>query len=197
MEQDSTGARLDLRDAARDAVRTQVSDRALVLFDEHGFDETTVDDIVRSVGISARSFFRYFATKEDAVIGDPLPYGRRIAAAFADRPADESPLTALRAALQVLVDASDNERGLLMMRVIMSAPSLRARHLEKHLAWGRLLEPVAVQRVGGPDGNRRLRARMLVHGSLAAVDVAFTEWVAVDGSVPLGDLLDQAFQALG
>jgi AcrR family transcriptional regulator len=183
--------RLNLRSAARDAVRAQVAEQAVRLFDERGFDVTTVEDVAQAVGISQRSFFRYFATKEDAVVGDPLPYGRDIAAELATRPDDEDPWTSLRGALQRLVRDVDTELGLITMRVVMSAPSLRARHLEKHLAWGRMFEDVLHERAGG-----RLRAQVVVHGTLACLDVAFNEWVAADRSVSLSELFDEAIAAL-
>lgn len=190
---DTETKRVDLRAAARDAVRTQVADRALVLFDERGFDALTVDDICQAVGISARTFFRYFPAKEDVVVGDPMPFGHAILEAFAARPPEEDPRAAMRAALQLLVDALDSENGLRKLRVIMSAPSLRARHLEKHLAWAGILEPVALARVGGPAASRRLRAHLLIQGALTCMDVAFDEWVALDGASPLSDVVDQAF----
>ena len=192
----SPETRLDLRATARDHVRAQVADRALDLFAEHGFDATPVDEICASVGISPRTFFRYFPSKEDAVVGDPMPLGRDIAAALAARPSDEDPWTSMRAGLQLLVDALPPERGLVLMRVIMSAPSLRARHLEKHLAWGALFEPIIRERLVGADATRRLRASVVVHGSLAALDAAFDEWVGQDGASTFETVLDESFAAL-
>ncbi|WP_402464486.1 TetR family transcriptional regulator [Isoptericola aurantiacus] len=183
--------RADLRRAARDVVRSQVAESAVRLFDERGFDATTVDEVAQHVGISPRSFFRYFASKEDAVLGDPIPYGLEIAATLAARPADEDPWTALRGALERLVRDVDTELGLITMRVVMSAPTLRARHLEKHLAWGRMFEDILRDRAGG-----RLPAQVVVQGTFACLDVAFSEWVALDRAVPLSNLFDQAMAAL-
>src|SRR5919106_1490469 len=56
-----------LRDRTRRAVRAEISQAAVALFAERGFDETTVEEIARAVGMTKRSFFRYFPTKEDAV----------------------------------------------------------------------------------------------------------------------------------
>jgi len=188
--------RMDLRGAARDAVRDQVAESALRLFDERGFEATTVDDVARAVGISPRSFFRYFTSKEDAVVGDPMPYGRLVSTDLAARPADEPPWDSLRAALQRLVDDIENDRGMLTMRVVMSSPSLRARHLEKHLAWGQMFEPEIVERIAGPATTRRLRANALIHAAFACLDAAFGEWVALERARTLSDLLDEAFDTL-
>lgn len=196
MSEATRSPRLDLRGAARDAVRDQVAESALRLFDEHGFDATTVDDVARAVGISPRSFFRYFTSKEDAVVGDPMPYGRLVTDDLAARPADEQPWDSLRAALQRLVDDAENDRGMLTMRVVMSSPSLRARHLEKHLAWGQMFEPEVLKRIGGLAATRRLRAHALIHAAFACLDAAFGEWVALERARTLSELLDDAFQAL-
>jgi AcrR family transcriptional regulator len=198
VERTAATARLNLRQTARDAVRAEVQDRAMDLFAERGFEETTVDDIVRAVGISARSFFRYFPTKEDVATGDVERWGQQLVHALAQQPEDADPWQAMRDAMQFFVDGAtaDPQRVLRDMRVIMSAPSLRARHTEKHLQWARMLTPAAEQRVGGDRKTRRLRAQVLVHGSIMCLDVAVAEWVASDGKTSLNNLLDTAFNEL-
>jgi AcrR family transcriptional regulator len=49
-----------LKERTRDAVRQEIAEAALLLFDEQGFDETTVEQIASAAGLSCRSFFRYF-----------------------------------------------------------------------------------------------------------------------------------------
>ncbi len=188
-----------MRDVARDAVRARVADYALDLFVEHGFDNTTVDDIADAAGISPRSFFRYFATKEDVVIEDPVANGRTLADALAVRPAGEDPWDSMRVTLQALVaGGSDPEsrRGLRTMRVVFGSATLRARNLEKHLTWAQMITPLAEQRFDGDPAERRFRAQTLIHGAFTCFDVALAEWVARDGATPLAELLDIAFDEL-
>jgi hypothetical protein len=59
-----------------------------------------------------------------------------------------------------------------------------------------MLTPAAEQRVSGERKTRRLRAQVLVHGSIMCLDVAFAEWVATDSRTSLNDLLDTAFNVL-
>ena len=194
-----TNPRRGLRALTRDSVRDQIADQALRLFDADGFDETTVDDIAGAVGISARSFFRYFPAKEDVVISDSRPLGILVRDSAAARPAAEPVWTVLRRAFEPLEVATGDEvdRGLRIMRVMMSTATLRARNLEKHITWGVLLEPVVVERLDGDPDTRRFRAQTLIHAALACLDVALAEWTRREGAVPVSQLLDEAFAAVG
>ncbi len=189
---------MGLRDLARSSVRDHVADQAVRLFDERGFDATTIDDIAAAVGMSSRTFFRYFATKEDVVIEDPAPFGGVVRDAAAQRPDDESAWTALRRALDPVAEKAGaaTEPWLRSMRVMMSTASLRARNTEKHNAWALMLEPVITARLDGPEDTRQYRARTVIQAALACLDVALAEWTLRGGTVPLGTLLDEAFTAV-
>jgi AcrR family transcriptional regulator len=185
-----------LRERTREAVRTEVRREALALFLQKGFEATTAEDIAAAVGISPRSFFRYFASKEDVLISDSIAFGHRVVDALAARPASEAIWASLRAALTPLVDGvmEQHPRGLNMMQVIMTTASLRAHHFEKHLTWEQLLIPIVEKRIGGPGKSRALRAQTLTHVALACLDVALAEWVAQGGEPDLGALLDIVFR---
>jgi AcrR family transcriptional regulator len=200
--------KVGLRELTRASVRDQIAEQALLLFDEKGFDATTVDDIAATVGISARSFFRYFPTKEDAVIGDPSALAGVIRDAAAARPADESAWVALRRALDPfeVTDRADITRGLRHMRVMMSTASLRARNVEKHIVWAVTLEPVIIERlsaehlrrdgVAGDTDAIRFEAQTLIHAALACFDVALSEWTRREGTSTIHTLIDEAFGTL-
>ncbi|MFB2554383.1 TetR family transcriptional regulator [Herbiconiux liangxiaofengii] len=187
-----------LRQRTRDAVRQQIAEVALVMFDEQGFDETTVDQIAAAVDISSRSFFRYFASKEDVVLGDPMIYGepvrRRLAEAIGSMPIWE----ALRAGFESVIETteSDPERALRAMRVMISTPVLRARNTEKHLAWMTVLVPLVAEALVGPDEERQYHARAITLSALTCLDVSSAEWVHRDGAVSTRVLLDEAFLLL-
>jgi AcrR family transcriptional regulator len=165
------------------------------MFDERGFDETTVDDIATAVGMSSRSFFRYFPAKEDVVLGDPTPFGMLVRDAAANRPSGEPVWLVLRHAFEPVEanTAAATELGLRTMRVMMSTASLRAGNLEKHIAWAAMLEPVIVDRLDGAEQSKRFRAQTLIHTALACLDVALAEWTRREGATPVGHLLDEAF----
>lgn len=187
-----------LRQRTRDAVREQIAEVALVMFDEQGFDETTVDQIAEAVGISSRSFFRYFASKEDVVLGDPMIYGepvrQRLAQALESMPAWE----ALRAGFEAIVEfsESDPEGALRATRVMIATPSLRARNTEKHLAWMTVLVPLIAGTLTSPEAERQYHARAITLCALTCLDVSSAELVYRNGAVTTRVLLDEAFQLL-
>ena len=152
----------------------------------HGFESTTIDHIVEVVGISRRSFFRYFGTKEDVVLGDLVARGEVIAANLAQRPADEDPWTAIRGALHVSEQTLmlDEESELALGRMLFDTPSLRARLLEKRLRWQELLVPLIEERLSGTVGSSTVGASAIVASALACLDAASEAWVAAMAPQP-------------
>jgi AcrR family transcriptional regulator len=197
MASDGTGRNAGLREMTRRAVRAEVAAKALELFVDQGFEQTTVDQIAAAVGMSTRSVFRYFATKEDMAVGNMIELGHDVAAALADRPANEPPWEALRHALQVCVDSLEGEEaGLRTATMLAGTPALRTAILGKHLQWEQLLIPQVVERLDGREASRHLRAHALVSCALSCLDVAATEWTRTAGAASLGGLLDTAIGAV-
>ncbi|MEV7692180.1 TetR family transcriptional regulator [Microbacterium sp. NPDC089189] len=186
-----------LRQMTRDAVRARIADAAIDLFAEHGFDQVTVEQIATSVGISTRSFNRYFPAKEDVVMGgDGVAWGELVSDAFVARPAEEPVWSSLHAAYASMLATSTGpqDRQKLAMRVLISAPTLRARNLEKHLAWAQLLTPLVAARLTGADAE--VRAEAIVQASLACLDVALLAWAREDEHRSPSAILQTTFDAL-
>ena len=190
------GSATSLKAIKSHAVSTSVAAHALRLFDEKGFENVTVDEIAAASGISRRSFFRYFATKEDVVVAGHAEFGPRIAALVKARAEDEDVWVSLRRGYDILADnvARDPDGAARTMRVINSTASLRAHTLEKHLGWAVDLVPEIARRLGDAEA-RRLEADALVHASFACLDVALAHF-ALGGAQSLHDLLDTAFDTL-
>ena len=183
-----------LRERTRLAVQKDISEIAMRLFLDNGFDDVTVDQIAAEAGISPRSFFRYFATKEDVVLGHVAQGGLYLKTALEARPATEAPWDALRAAFDTLLaDFSESPQSLRRTsRMLLETPSLRARHLEKQLQWQELLVPDIARRLGAPDGGTAdVRAHALVASALACLDAASIAWARTDDT-PIETLLDAA-----
>ena len=182
-----------LRARARLAMRTEIAETAFALFLERGFEQTTVDEIAEAAGLSRRSFFRYFPTKEDAVFGLLYDLGEEVAAAVASRPAAEPPWTALRAGCSVLIDPllERPADAMALLRLIHETPSLRARHQDKQDRWRKLLtEALHTRSVSG------IEADVLASAALAIFDVMCRQWLLAGPTADPGHLMTEAFGLL-
>jgi len=168
------------------------------LFLEQGFEKTTVEQIAAEAGLSRTSFFRYFATKEDVVLGHLEELGRRVLDALTARPAEEPAWEALRHALDLLIEEGSAlpEQGLTMNRMLHDTPSLRARQLGKQMGWQDLLAPEVARRLGVSPEAPDPRPRALVAAAVGCMNAAVDVWAAAGGALSLGDLLDLAMSAL-
>lgn len=188
-----------LRERTRAAMREEVSAVAFRLFAEQGFDKTTVEQIAAEAGLSRTTFFRYFGTKEELILGKMAEFGHEVAAALAARPAGEQPWQALRRSFDVIAESpgGDPEASLDLMRLLVDACALMTRRWEKTEGWQSLLVPEITHRLvadGKPDPE--LRARALVASAIACLDAATDAWTAAAGATPLSRLVDQAMSAL-
>src|SRR6266536_5936036 len=80
---------IPVRERTRRAVRGELAQLAVGLFVEKGYDETTIDDLAAAAGMSTRTLFRYFASKEELVMGKYEVLGEQLAEDLAARPAGE------------------------------------------------------------------------------------------------------------
>jgi AcrR family transcriptional regulator len=196
----ATGA--GLRELTRRTVRAQIADRAMELFLVQGFEETTVEQIAAEVGMSARSVFRYFDTKEDMVVGTMLERGAALAEELDRRPVTEDAWQALRAALHTLLAemTADRECALARSRMFASTESLRAARQQKQVRWRELLTPGVLSRLpvlpDEPPALRSLRASAVTATVLACLDVAAAHWTQSNGTDDLAALLDTAIAAV-
>ncbi|CND78463.1 TetR family transcriptional regulator [Mycobacterium tuberculosis] len=169
-----------LRERKKQRTRLALIDAALDLFIAKGYEATTIDEIVAAVEVSQRTFFRYFATKEDVVTSYLSEHDRLLAEALAERPPGERPFTALFESLRVVLRAiadSDPAEGARFRRarkVIESTPSLMAAQMARYSASAEALAEQVARREG-VDTEHDLRPRIVVAFYLATVKVAFEE----------------------
>jgi AcrR family transcriptional regulator len=188
----------DLRTRIKQGVREQVRTTAITLMLERGFAETSVEDIVNASGISRRSFYRYFGTREELVLGSTDDQITTLVHALAARPPDEDPWTALQRAAENLPDAGQpTESTLAFVRFVNGDPDLRARQLEQRAAWRAALAPLIEQRARRSGTQLdSLGATALVAAALSCLDVAVEAWVRQQGNTPLPELYEHAVAAV-
>ncbi|MGH2635886.1 MAG: TetR family transcriptional regulator [Actinomycetota bacterium] len=186
-----------LRERKKLRTRAELTDAAFRLFTERGFDATTIEDIVEQVEVSPRTFFRYFDSKEDVVIGFFDDMGRELRSALAARPEQEAPFAAVREALGSLVDVytAQSERVMAAKRLSFDTPAIRARLLDKHARWENGVTEELATRLG-VDADRDPRPRLIAAVALAAFSTAVGGWCSSRGGDDLHTLVDGALEAV-
>jgi AcrR family transcriptional regulator len=168
--------------AARKKQRTRqlLAEAAAELFYERGYDATTIDDIAAVVDVSPRTFYRYFPTKEDLVVAIGETSIESFLAALAARPAGESLLAAVGAAVDDALAPGwvDTSRVRSFMALIRDTPAFRARWVEE--AYDnryRFAAVIAGRTDGDPTGLRNL----LIAGAISmAVNTGVQCWADQD-----------------
>ncbi|MEV8564906.1 TetR family transcriptional regulator [Streptomyces sp. NPDC051322] len=186
----------------RQLVANELTEAALQLLALKGFDVVTIDEIVTTAGVSKRTFFRYFASKEDVVVRFLADMGAGMHAELAARPADERPSPALRHAVWTAMaacgDRSDGEqpaRALRVVQLILRTPALHARFLERQAQWRDDLTAELARRLG-LDPETDLYPRMAAGMALTAFDAVLHRWSAGDGAEDPAALIDRAFAVI-
>lgn len=184
-----------LRERKKAETRLKIEEVALELFEARSFESVTVEDIAEVVGISPRTFFHYFHTKEDVVLSDYSERLDRIVDALEARPADEPAWRALQNAFMEV--ASDYVRAeaeiARRFRIIASAESVFARNLQLQAGWETMLADALDKRIEGSDG---LSPALLAGAALATMRASMRAWLASGGSTPLPDLVEECFSLL-
>jgi AcrR family transcriptional regulator len=174
-----------LRERKKHRTREALLRVAIELFTTRGYERTTVDDIADSVGVSQRTFFRYFAGKEDAALAlDEMTVAHFVEGVRA-RPPHEVPLEALRQAVlqgwdtlhEVVESVVPVERFLAMYRVIESTPVLLAAHLRRSAEVEEVLARVLAEREG-LDAATDPRPRLLVAVFSGVMRVTERQWLS-------------------
>jgi AcrR family transcriptional regulator len=188
--------RTSTRDIARSAVRAELAQVALDLVRREGYENITVNDLAAAAGVSRSTFLRYIGGKEEAVLSAFEARGEQVAEALRARPDTEDDWTALRRALDALMERyrQDPQSALEITRLVQDTPALCARHLEKQKGWRPTLAKALAERTGKSEPTLAHAAR--ASAALECLNVALDHWTASDGRLDLPGLVDEAFTAL-
>jgi AcrR family transcriptional regulator len=183
-----------LAERKRQLVRDELAEAAVKVLALRGFEETTVDQIVAAVGVSRRTFFRYFQSKEDVIVHMLAGAGAQLCAELRGRPADEPPAVALRHALSPFISISVDhpDKTLRVSRLILNTPALLARFLERQAQWQADIAAILARRTG-LDPHADLRPALAAGVGLTAFHTALHRWADSDGREGLAEIIDQAF----
>jgi AcrR family transcriptional regulator len=172
----------------RAEVRRDLVAAAVTLFTDHGYDETTIDDIATSAGVGRRTFFRYFRSKEDAISPDHETGLARVAEVFTTAHPDEPTMSLVLRAGETVFELYTDDPQLSVRRFALAhrVPVLRDRESAGVDHYRRLFTRHLRARLGRESGHEGdLRAAVVGASVVAAHNVALREWLtagaAADG----------------
>jgi AcrR family transcriptional regulator len=191
------------REENKAATRRALHGAALRMFAEHGFEQTTVRDIAAAAGVTERTFFRYFAAKEDLVLGEVLDLLPALHANIVERPAEETPYQAVLGALLAVADGRVSG-----FAILFSGPP--GQFLTRPFRQGSVLiefeNGVAaalaerLSRSGAPPEQVAFRASVLARASVAAMRSTVVAYAALSeqerGIARARELVTDAFAIL-
>jgi AcrR family transcriptional regulator len=165
-----------LRERKREQTRQRLTEVALKLFLANGYEATTLDDIAAAAEISRRSFFHYFASKEDVVVAWQDRSADALTAAIAERPAEESMITAAENAILTMTRHLNSEDAIAIARLKRETPALQAREQVKYEKMERAMAKALAARASDKTGQTQ--ARLVAMITTGAIRIASENWLA-------------------
>ncbi len=175
--------------------RTEIEHVAFQLFDEQGFEQTTVDDIAAAVGIARRTFFSYFPSKNDVPWGSFDQELVRFRAVLETMPPDLPVLEAVRRAVMEFntVPPAEQPWHRRRLALILGTPALQAHSTLRYAEWRQVIVEFAAPRLGVAESS--IDVQSIAYTALAVAIAAYDVWLR-DDEGDLLDLLDRAFRTV-
>ena len=189
---------LGRRERKKRDTRRALASAAVHLAAERGPDQVTIEDIAEAADVSVRTFFNYFSSKEEAIVGADVDGQAILSERLLARPAKEQPLTALR---RMFVETFRNQDSswaddrVARQQLVREHPSLLPRYLAAHHELEKALVRAMAERTGtDPEGSMELA--VVVTSGVNAMRLALWWWESRGRKDELADLVDEAFAVL-
>jgi AcrR family transcriptional regulator len=166
---------------------------AIELFDEQGYDATTVAAIAERAGLTKRTFFRHFADKREVLFSGSGELERRWVDAVAAAPPDTTPMAAVAAGFTPVADMFEELHGFVQRRarIIVANPELQERELIKLQRLAGAIQEALLARGTSLDA-----AILAAQAGVTVFHVAFARWVQQDEPAAFRPLLADALEEL-
>jgi AcrR family transcriptional regulator len=171
----------------------RLTQAALALFEERGYDETTVAQIAEAAGLTKRTFFRYFSDKREVLFNGSHELQERWVGGIEAAPTDAGPMVAVSAGLDEVAElfADRHPFARIRSRVVAANPELRERELIKLQSLAGAIEATLVDR--GVSANAAILASQ---AGVTVFHVAFARWVEQDDPAAFRRLMDESLEEL-
>jgi AcrR family transcriptional regulator len=178
-----------------DRRRAELLDAALDLFSVYGYDETTTDEIAEAAGVSPRTFFRYFPTKESVLFFGEYDFINAVSGVYLAQPEELADFEAMASSFALLAPGLKRIRKRITQyhEAVASSLVLLGRERKNHEANAETVAKVIAERrrLPSPDSECRLLAAV----GMLLVERALNQWLSTPNR-GLDDLIRQEFAAL-
>jgi AcrR family transcriptional regulator len=166
---------------------------AIELFDEQGYEATTVAQIAERAGLTKRTFFRHFSDKREVLFSGSQELQRRWLEGVAGAPADATVLAVVAAGFDPVAEMFTERHDFARIRagIIEANPELQERELIKLQTLAGAIKAALVER--GVSANAAILAAQT---GVTVFHVAFARWVAQDDPAAFRRLMDESLQEL-
>ncbi len=191
---DQNAPREGLREHKRRETLRRITDAGMCLFIEKGYEATTLDEIAAKAGISRRTFFYYFKSKDDILLSLQNGMGDMLVAALREEPQDKRPLHAIRDAILKVCAPIPADDMIAIDRLMRSSEAVQARKQASYIQHEKAL--FAALRERWPKPERETGLRLVAMMAIGAMRLASDALSREDGKRPFDELLHEAFDAL-
>ncbi|MFC5069796.1 TetR/AcrR family transcriptional regulator [Flaviflagellibacter deserti] len=183
-----------MREHKRRETLRRITDAGMCLFIEKGYEATTLDEIAAKAGISRRTFFYYFKSKDDILLSLQNGMGDMLVAALREEPQDKRPLHAIRDAILKVCAPIPADDMIAIDRLMRSSEAVQARKQASYIQHEKAL--FAALRERWPKPERETGLRLVAMMAIGAMRLASDALSREDGKRPFDELLHEAFDAL-
>lgn len=175
--------------------RLALVDAALNLFSTNGFDQTTTDQIAKGAGVSPRTFFRYFPTKESVLFLGEYDFVRAFSGVYLAQPESMSELDAMAQAFITLAPGLSRQRGRITLyrEAVSSSVKLIGQERKNHDTSARTVTDAIAERRKIAVADER--CILLASVGMLVVERSIDRWIRSPGSLP-EDVMRSEFETL-
>lgn len=184
-----------LRERKRRETSERIIEKGLKLFVKNGYEATTLDAIAEAAGISRRTFFYYFKSKEDILLtAHDNGFREALRLTMLDESSDQAPLDAVQKCLIKLASRRETKESIIFDRLMQSTEALRARKEAVFVEAEQILLEAMCEL--WPSPGRRDGLRLVAMVAMGTLRLALDKWKQNDAAHPLAYYLRQGFTLL-
>lgn len=177
----------------RRETQQKITDVSLSLFTANGYEATTIDAIAAEAGISRRTFFHYFKSKDDILLSLQAGLGESLIAALEQQPVGKAPFAAVRDAMMALASAYSTEDLVGLDKLMLSSEAVQARKQASYI--GEEKKVFAALQSRWPD-EPLAALRLIAMLSIGVTRISLDVWRDEGGTRPLVAVAEEIFAGL-